>query len=111
MKSPADYGMSPTPSGDYFRFTSNGAYYHDIAGVSGGMDSPDEYNMSLFHPSQNTPCVTAVSDTEQGWGNTPPLDQTSEICLDAGHPEMDFESTNSYSIYGKLMANISKANT
>ena len=109
--SPAEYGMSPTPSGDYFRFASNGSYYQDMLGVPGGIDSPDEYNLSVFHPSQNTPCVAAISDAEQGWANTPPLDQPSELCLDAGHPDLDFESTNSYSIYqGILPSNLLKAN-
>jgi len=99
MKSPADYGMSPTPSADYFRFSSNGSYYQDMLGMSGGMDSGDEYNMSQYHPSQHTPCVTATSDTEQEWANTPSVEQTPELCLDAGHPDMEFDGGNTYSIY------------
>jgi hypothetical protein len=98
--------LSPTPSGDFFRFPSNGSYYQDMLGIGSGIDSPDEYNLSQFHTSQHTPCVNSMSDTEQGWDNTPPLDQTSELCLDAGHPELEFDGPNSYSIYqGTLRSN------
>jgi len=112
MKSPADYGLSPTPSGDYFRFTSTGSFYQDMLGVPSGIDSPDEYNLSQFNPSQHAPCVTSMSDAEQGWANTPPLDQPSELCLDAGHPDLEFDSThNTYSVYqGKLLSNRRDAN-
>jgi hypothetical protein len=104
MKSPADYGVSPTPSGDYFRFTSNGSYYQDMLGMSNGVDSPDEFNLSQFHPSHHTPCMTSASDTEHGWDHTPPLDQTPELqCPDAGHPDPDYEG-NAYGVYQGILA-------
>jgi hypothetical protein len=99
VRSPADYGMSPAPSGDYFRFTSSGSYYQDMLVMPGGPDnsSPDEYNLSQF--TQHTPCLTAGSDVEGGWANTPPLCHTPELNMDAGHPDMEFGGTNAYGIY------------
>jgi len=99
MKYPADYGVSPTPSGDYFRFTSNGSYYQDMLGMSNGVDSPDEFNLSQFHPSHYPPCMTSTSDTEHGWDHTPPVGLTPELqCLDAGHPDPEYEG-NAYWVY------------
>ena len=99
MKSPADYEVSPTPSGDYFRFTSNGSYYQDMLGMSSGVDSPDEFNLCQFHPSHSTSRMTSTSDPDHGWSHTPPVDQTPELqCLDAGHPDSEYEG-NAYGVY------------
>lgn len=99
-KSPIDFGMSPTPSGEYFRFVSNGSYYSDMLGVTSGVDSSsDEYNLSQFPPSQHTTCVTSTPELDHSWANTPPLDQTPELCLDAGHQDMEYDGTNAYGIY------------
>jgi len=96
MKSPADYGASPTPSADYFRISSAGSYYQDMLGISAGVESPDEYiNLSQFHQSQQTPCVGSTSEVEQGWANTPP---NADICVDAGHPDLDYDGAT-YGVY------------
>ena len=81
IKSPADY-----------RFTSSGSYYQDMLGMSNVVDSPDELDLSRFHPPHHTPCMTSTSDTEHGWYPTPPVDQTPELpFLDAGHPNSGHE--------------------
>jgi len=98
VKSPIGYG-SPTPNGDYFRFTSNASYYPDMMGMSSG--SPDEYNISQLHPSQHTPCLNG-SDVEASWSTTPTHDghaHTPELGLDAGHPDLDYENPNVYGMY------------
>ena len=100
VKSPIDYEMSPTPSCDYFRFTSNGPYYQDMLRMPNGHESPCEYNLSQFSNSHSNACPNIVSDTEQTWPNTPPLDQLSEPHLDAGHPnEVEGEARNPYGLY------------
>jgi len=101
MRSPADYGMSPTPNGDYFRYTSSGSYYQDMLAMPGSVDpsSPGEFNLSQFPTSQHTPCLTSGSDVENGWAHTPPLSHTPDIILDAGHQETEFGGSNAYGLY------------
>jgi len=105
LKSPTDYSMSPVPGsipngGDYFRFTSGATYYHDMLGMPGSVESsPDEFNLSQMHPSQQTPCLTAGPDVEHCWGQTPNMDHAPDLNLDAGHPEMGFGDENAYGIY------------
>lgn len=102
MKSPADYGVSPTPSGEFFKFTSTGSYYQDMLSLPGRVDSPDEFNLSQFHPSQPTACI-ASADVDHGWDETTPIEQGPELGLDAGHPDLDYDGPNGYGIYqGKL---------
>jgi len=98
-KSPADYRMSPTPNGDYFRFPSSGSYYQDMLGGPPRMDSssPDEYNLSQFTPTQQPPCLT--TEVDQRWAHTPLLDQTSEVGPDAGHPDLDYEDPTPYGMF------------
>jgi hypothetical protein len=101
MRSPADYGMSPTPNGEYFRYTSSGSYYQDMLSMPGSVDpsSPGEFNLSQFSTAQTTPCLTAGSDVENGWAHTPPLSHTPDIILDAGHQDSDFGGPNAYGLY------------
>jgi hypothetical protein len=99
-KSPADYGMSPAPNGNYFRFTSSGSYYQDMLGPPSRVDSssPDEYvNLSQFTPTQQPPCLTA--DLDRGWAQTPILDHISDVGPDAGHPDLDYEGSNAYGMF------------
>jgi hypothetical protein len=98
IKSPSGYGASPTPNGDYFRFTSNAPYYPDMMGMPG---TPDEFNISQIHPSQHTPCLTG-SDVDNSWSTTPTRDvhsHTPELGLDAGHPELEYDNPNVYGMY------------
>jgi hypothetical protein len=98
IKSPSGYGASPTPNGDYFRFTSNAPYYPDMMGMPG---TPDEFNISQIHPSQHTPCLTG-SDVDNSWSTTPTRDvhsHTPELGLDAGHPDLEYDNPNVYGMY------------
>lgn len=102
MRSPADYGMSPTPNGgDYFRFTSSGSYYQDMLAMPGSVDpsSPGEFNLSQFPTAQHTPCLTSGSDVDNGWAHTPPLSHTPDTILDAGHQEGEFGAPNAYGLF------------
>jgi hypothetical protein len=105
-RSPADYGLSPTPSGDYFRFAHSGSYYQDMMATSSGRlgsSSPDEFNLGQYPTSQNTPCLSAA-EMDRAWANTPPLDHMSEVGLDAGHPDVDLDgvSNNAYGVYNGI---------
>jgi hypothetical protein len=95
LKSPVEYGMSPTPSSDYFRFTAGSYCFQDMLGVAAGVESSDEFNVGPLPSSHSTPCVAAASE----WPGTPPMDQSTEICVDAGHPDLEYDGPNAYGVY------------